>query len=218
MKHPFRRSRISPISRVSALGPGLMLALLLSACASKAPSPMLYDFGPLPALPARAQDGSESSAPTPPLVLFDLTGPAWLENQKMAYRLVYAEPQQTRFYAYSQWNATPLQLLGARLKSRFAQAGVAVLPDLASAANACMLRMEVDEFSQQFDTPERSSGHLALRASLFLQHRLIAQKNFASTTNANSGDAIGGAKALAAAADAIASELISWIKSVPAAP
>lgn len=221
MNHPFRRSPSSVLSRVNALGSGLMLA----ACASQAPAPMLYDFGLLSAMPNRGQEVAEIAAPTPTstpaLAMFDPTGPAWLDSPKMAYRLSYAEPQQSRFYAFSQWNATPLQLLGARLKSRIAQAGVTVLPGLEMAASANLLRLEVDDFSQQFDTPKHASGHIALRASLFRQHRLIGQKSFESTNNASSADAIGGAKALAVAADTIAAELITWINwinSVPAAP
>ncbi|MCL6483740.1 MAG: ABC transporter, partial [Janthinobacterium lividum] len=66
-------------------------------------------------------------------------------------------------------------------------------------------------FSQNFDTQTRSSGHVSLRISLFRGHRLIDQKTFSRSSPANRADAQGGAQALAAASDAIAADLLSWL-------
>ncbi|MDC8758155.1 ABC-type transport auxiliary lipoprotein family protein [Janthinobacterium fluminis] len=183
----------------------------LGGCAGKAAVATLYDFGPPPAPPAAA-------APPPALatlVVADATGPAWLDSQRMHYRLLYADAQQSRPYANNRWNSTPLQLLSQRLKSRIAQSGVKVLATTDAAAGVALLRVEVDDFSHNFDSQTQSSGRLNLRASLFRGHRLVDQKTFSRASGAASADAAGGARALAAASDAVAADLLAWLAALP---
>ena len=196
------------------LAPILAAGALLAGCASKSPPTTLYDFGPVPAAALAAVP--VTAAPLATLVIADITGPSWLDSTHMYYRLLYADALQSRPYAYNQWNATPLQLLGARLKSRIAQAGVKVLSATDAAAGATLLRIEVDDFSQNFDAATHSSAHITLRASLFRGHRLLDQKTFARNAAAASADAPGGARALATASDLMAADLITWLATVPA--
>ncbi|MEG1114039.1 MAG: ABC transporter, partial [Janthinobacterium sp.] len=101
----------------------LASAFLLGGCASRGPVPTFYDFGPTAPLAA-----AQPTAPAlPVLVIADASGPAWLDSQRMYYRLLYADAQQSRPYAYNRWNTPPLQLLSQRLKTRVAQSGVKVL-------------------------------------------------------------------------------------------
>lgn len=188
----------------------LMACTLLAGCASQGPVPTLYDFGPSMASPA-----ANSQPPLAALIIADATGPSWLDSQKMYYRLLYADAQQARPYAHNHWNATPLQLLSQRLKSRIAQTGVKVLSSTDAATGAMLLRIEIDDFSQNFDAPSRSSAHIALRVSAFYAHRLIDQQTFSSNTSAASADAAGGAKALAATTDALAKDIIGWLAALP---
>ncbi len=198
--------------RLPARLAGLALLLSLSACASKAPPPTLYDFGP----PAPAVGAAPAGLPgLRSLVVADVTGPSWLDSQRMYYRLLYADAQQSRPYAQNQWNAPPLQLLGQRLKSRIAQSGVKVLSATDAAASVALLRVEVDDFAQNFDSQTQSSAQLTLRASLFRGHTLIDQKTFTRREPAVSADAPGGAKALANASDAVAADLIGWLGALP---
>jgi len=136
-------------------------------------------------------------------VVADVTGPAMLDNQRMFYRLLNADAQQWRPYAYNQWSATPLQLLSQRLKARIAQGGVKVLSTTDASGGVPLLRLEADEFSQNFDSVAQSSATIALRASVFRSHRLVDQRTFTPTLPAGSADAPGGARALAAAAHAL---------------
>ena len=185
----------------------LASAFLLGGCASRGPVPTFYDFGPTAPLAA-----AQPAAPAlPVLVIADASGPAWLDSQRMYYRLLYADAQQSRPYAYNRWNTPPLQLLSQRLKTRVAQSGVKVLSTTDAAAGMPLLRIDVDDFSQNFDTQTQSSGHVSLRASLFRGHRLIDQKTFSRSGPAGSADAQGGAQALAAASDAIAADLLAWL-------
>ncbi|MGK5007375.1 ABC-type transport auxiliary lipoprotein family protein [Janthinobacterium sp. LB2P70] len=184
----------------------LAAAFLLGGCASRSPVPTFYDFGPAAPLAA-----ATAAPAVPVLVIADANGPSWLDSQRMYYRLLYADAQQSRPYAYNRWNTPPLQLLSQRLKTRVAQSGVKVLSTTDAAAGMPLLRIDVDDFSQNFDTQTHSSGHVSLRASLFRGHRLIDQKTFSRSGPAGSADAQGGAQALAAASDAIAADLLTWL-------
>lgn len=184
----------------------LAAAFLLGGCASRGPVPTFYDFGPAAPLAA-----ATAAPAVPVLVIADANGPSWLDSQRMYYRLLYADAQQSRPYAYNRWNTPPLQLLSQRLKTRVAQSGVKVLSTTDAAAGMPLLRIDVDDFSQNFDTQTQSSGHVSLRASLFRGHRLIDQKTFSRSGPAGSADAQGGAQALAAASDAIAVDLLAWL-------
>lgn len=190
-------------------------ALLLGGCASTPPTTARYDFGPLPAASVTA-----GSHPIGTLMVADLSGPASLESEHMQYRLLYADARQTRPYAHNQWSATPFQLLGQRLRSSFAQSGVKVLATTDAITNPTVLRMEVNEFAQNFDSASSSYGVINVRASLFRQHRLIDQRTFQRSVAAPTADAAGGAQALAAASDALAADLLVWLTSVtpPNAP
>ena len=199
----------SATSRTGAGVVTLATALLLGGCASRGPLPTYYDFGP-PASPVAAV--APVAAPAlPVLVIADANGPSWLDNQRMYYRLLYADAQQSRPYAYNRWNTPPLQLLSQRLKTRIAQGGIKVLATTDAAAGIPLLRIDVDDFSQNFDTEKQSSGQVTLRASLFRGHVLVDQKTFSRNSRAGSADAQGGAQALASASDAIAADLLAWL-------
>lgn len=188
----------------------LFALLALSACASKAPAPATYDFGPLPA----AQSPAGATA-TPALVVADVSGPASLDSNRMVYRLLYADAQQARPYAHNNWSVTPLQLLSQRLKGRIAQSGVKVLATTDAAVGLPLLRLEADDFSQHFDSATHSTGQVSLRASLFRNHKLVDQRTFTRSTEAPSADAAGGARALAASTDAIAADIVAWLNTLP---
>lgn len=189
-------------------------AAVLAGCASKGPQPTAYDFGPLgPSPTATATAGGTAAMPA--IVVADVSGPASLDSQRMFYRLMYADARQSRPYAYNTWAATPLQLMSQRLKSRIAQSGVKVVSTTDSASGLPLLRLEADEFSQNFDTATQSSASITLRASLFRNHKLVDQRTFSRSTRAPSADAAGGASALAEGTDAIAADILSWLAALP---
>jgi cholesterol transport system auxiliary component len=202
----------TPTTRLRHRTAIVAVALLLGACASKGPVNTQYDFGPLPQQEAAAPPAANRIGA---IIVADITGPASLDSERMQYRLLYADARQSRPYAYNQWTSTPLQLLTQRMKARIAQAGVKVLSATDSAASVNLLRMEVDEFSQNFDSATQSSGSIGLRASVFRQHRLIDQKTFVRKAAAPSADAAGGARALADATDALSAEVLAWLATLP---
>ncbi|CAN7618798.1 ABC-type transport auxiliary lipoprotein family protein [Pseudoduganella sp. LjRoot289] len=205
-------SRLSAgLSASLAITLAITLATTLGGCASKGPVASVYDFGPLPA----ASTPAPAAAALPALVIADVNGPASLDTNRMYYRLLYADAQQSRPYAHNAWSVTPLQLLSQRLRARLAQAGVKVLATTDAAVGMPVLRLEADDFSQNFDSQTRSSGQVSLRASLFRNHKLVDQKTFTRSTEAHSADAAGGARALAASSDAVAADILAWLASLP---
>jgi cholesterol transport system auxiliary component len=186
-----------------------ILALAVAGCASSSKNTganTQFDFGPLGAPATQV-----AQAPMAAIIVMDATGSPTFENERMVYRLNYNDPLQARTYANSRWSANPLLLVTQRLKSRLAQAGVKVLSATDSSNNIPILRIEVDDFSHAFASTTASEGQLTLRASLFNGHALHDQKTFTRATPASSADAAGGARALAASTDAVATDIIGWL-------
>ena len=187
----------------------MAITMLLGACASKGPSTAQYDLGPMP------DAGAPAAAGIGALIVADVAAPTALDTERMQYRLLYADARQSRPYAYNQWTATPPQLLTQRMKARIAQAGVQVLSTTDAAASPTVLRMELNDFAQNFDSATSSAGVVSLRASLFRSHKLVDQKTFARSVPAPSADAAGGARALADASDAVAADVLAWLATLP---
>lgn len=189
----------------------LAATALLSACASKGPAPTVYDFGPL-----TLQAATPASVPPAlaAMAVADVTGSIALDSNRMFYRLLYADALQTRAYAHNNWSVTPLQLLSQRMKARLAQSGVKVLPSADATPGMPVLRLEADDFSHTFDSTTSSQGQITLRVSLFRNHKLVDQRTFVRSTPAASADAAGGARALAASADAVAADLVAWLATL----
>jgi cholesterol transport system auxiliary component len=199
------------MKNAAAIATLLLAAGLLAGCAAKPDAIGSYDLGPLRAAPA-----ASAAAPLPAISVAEVRVPAWLDSRRMFYRLDYANDQQPRTYADSRWTMPPGQLFVQRLKSRLSQAGGTVVPTSDGALNLPVLYIEADDFSQNFASAERSSAHVAIRASLFDGRFLRAQKLFVRDAPAASADARGGAAALAAASDAIIDDIAAWLANLPA--
>ena len=196
-----------------------LCALALAGCSalpSKPTRPTMYDFGPEPVQAA-------ATAPNrPALVLPDVEVNGSLESTALLYRLGYEDPNQLRPYAFARWSAPPGELLRQRLRDVLGRDR----PVLDSAAGAALsrrggtpppvLRVELEEFSQLFDSPTASHGVLRLRCTLLENtgggERLVAQRSFAVQRPAPSADAPGGVRALAAATDAAAQDIAAWLQ------
>jgi cholesterol transport system auxiliary component len=184
----------------------LAAAATLGACAgtSNVP-PGEYDFG----------IGGATLEEPPRLrreiTVAEATAPAWLDSPAILYRLAYRDAAQPRAYAESRWVAPPAALFTVQLRQRLAattRSGVLAPGD--GVRTTTMLRVELQEFSQVFDAPERSRAVVRVHAVLVSGGRLLAQTSFSVDRPAPSPDAPGGARALALAADAAIDRLIGW--------
>lgn len=190
----------------------LIGAALLAGCATpSAPvRPVTHDLGPgLLATPP-----SNRMAPLLAMALAEVEAAAALDSTALTYRLLYADAQQPRPYALARWSAPPAQLLQQRLRETLGQRRAVLQPGDPGAV--LLLRVELDEFSQVFEAPERSAGLVKLRATVLAlgsgsAPRLLAQRAFIVQRPAPSPDAAGGARALAAASDVALDELSQWL-------
>lgn len=191
-----RRPRL-PLAGSAALA----AATLLAACSiggPPTPAPSLYDFGP----PA-ARLGS---APAMPLAV-DVRAPQWLDSPGIDYRLAYADAQRFQEYAGSRWVAPPAQLLAQRLRQQ-----LGATPASGPVVAGCILRIDLQEFSQRFDNEEQSAGVIEAQAVLLdARRRFVAGRSFAVERPAASADARGAAAALLAASNALGGELAGWL-------
>lgn len=204
----------------------VLVALTLGACSALPDKPVraaMYDFGPGPlaVMPVAA------AAPLPALALAEIETSASLDSTAILFRLAYADAQQLRPYALARWSMPPAQLLQQRLRNTLSRSRVVLHAGEGPALSRSgkpgvlprVLRLELDEFSQLFDTPASSVGLVRLRATLVEVtgggDKLLAQRSFTLQSPAPSADAAGGVRALTAASDAAVMALDEWLRQMP---
>jgi len=197
--------------RISACA--AIVAVLLGGCATKVASYTQYDFGPLPG--TASATGNMGAAALPAVSLAEVSSPAWLDNTMMMFRLAYANDLQPRPYATTRWTMPPGQLFSQRLKARIGQVGGTVVSASDGAVNIPVLRIDMEDFSQTFDSASHSVAQVAIRASLFNGRILLAQKTFRRQVATPTPDAAGGARAFSNANDALIDDLLAWLASLP---
>jgi len=164
-----------------------------------------YDLGPLRSH-ARENPGIDVA-----LLLPDVTAPVWLDNQGIIYRLNYQDAAQTRVYSNSRWAASPAQLLSQRMRNRFAAAAGSIVTAGTGARADYALHIDLEDFSQAFDSESQSRVSMRLRASLIsvAGRTLVAQHTFELERPA-APNAEGAVKALGATSDAMIERLLEW--------
>jgi cholesterol transport system auxiliary component len=196
----------------------VLAALALAGCKALPDKPVrqtMYDFGPS----TTAETAATSRGA---LVLPEVEVTGILETPALLYRLGYEDAHQLRPYAYARWSAPPGQLLRQRLRDVLGR-DRAVLDAAAAAALSRrggtpppVLRVELEEFSQLFDSPGESKGVVRVRCTLLENtgggERLVAQRSFNVQRPAPSADAPGGVRALTAATEAAAQDIASWLQ------
>jgi cholesterol transport system auxiliary component len=180
----------------------LLAALLLSACVGGAgnsvPS-VTYDFG-LPV--ARLAVGGAW-----PGLSLEVRSPPWFDSTNVDYRLAYADPLTRRQYVGSRWAGAPAQLIAQRLRQQ-----LGVVSATANSATDCLIRVELQEFSQVFDSPQSSRGVLTASVSLIDgKRRVVAERLAVIDKPALGADASGGVQALVAASTEFGRLLSDWL-------
>ena len=188
--------------------------LMLGACAIERPDsavPVEYDFGPPPSH-ARGENA------IPAIVMIaTVRAPGWIDSDGIIYRLLYEGAARPQAYAMSRWAAEPPSLLGDRLRSRLAAASRGVVSPVFGARSDYTLRVELEDFSQQFEAPGQSRALLRARVTLLGSDPriLLAQRVFEVQQLAEP-HAQGAVKALTVATDRFLDELLPWVAAVVA--
>ncbi|CAB3768017.1 ABC-type transport auxiliary lipoprotein family protein [Paraburkholderia humisilvae] len=176
---------------------------LLSGCASSSTvmSDIRYDLGP----PAQVA----SAGPLSPVKMLDVTAPETLGSDRLIYRLSYVDTQRTASYANSHWTMPPAQLLTQRLRNALSARGTVLTGG--DGMRAPVLRVDLEEFEQDFDAQAQSHGAVTARATLSFQGKVVGQHTFAARAPASTPDAAGGARAIAAATDDLVAQITAWL-------
>ncbi len=212
---------------------GLFLIFIWSLTGCSLPkagvAPLVFDFGP-----GTLQAPAATQTPAQPaLALAEVQASPALEGTALLYRLAYSDAQQLQPYALARWSMPPAQLVRQRLLERLGQQRALLLPGDVGPGTAAplagsatrqtlpllrTLRVELEEFSQLFDSPTHSSGLLRLRVTLVQPgpdgERLVAQRSIVVQRPAPTPDASGGVRALTAATDAAMQEIEVWLRGL----
>ncbi len=194
-----------------------LISWAVVGCGSLQPAarPLLYDFGPGERVAATPAKPASLAA----VALTAVESASALDSTAVLYRLAYSDAQQMRPYAQARWTMPPAELLRRRLGERLGQTRVVLqsADGVNTPAGALSLRLELEEFSQVFDAPDKSAGLLRLRATVTRAGgNLVAQRSFVVQRESTSADAPGGVRALTAAADAAIAEIDHWLQQVQA--
>jgi len=175
-------------------------ACLIGGCASGGglPPPAVYDLGP-------AVQESQAKALLPGMGL-ELNVAAWLDSDRIHYRLLYDHPERVREYSLSRWAAPPSVLLAQRL-NRVLRGGAT------AAGSRCTLNLEIDEFGQHFSSPQRSVGVMQGRIRLLGKSGVLAERPIRVERVAPTQDARGGVSALNAVIEGLEQELSGWMRT-----
>ena len=168
----------------------LLLCFLLAGCftAGKRGGDVamtIYDFGPLP----EQRQGAERNVP----MALEVRVPLWFDSLGINYRLLYAEPARLHEYTRGRWAGPLSQMIQRRLIRQ-----LGFVPSGQGRAT-CLLRIEIDEFSQIFTSAIES--HAVMQGNLrWLDRRrgLLAERPLSFRLTAETPDAHGGVAALTA--------------------
>ena len=206
---------------------GLVLSLWLAGCSAlpSRPAPAeRYDLGLVELSQLAPAAATPRTAPVP-LVLAEVQAPGLTDGMTaMLYRLRYADGQQLRAYQQARWSQPPAQMLEQRLRTRLGleRPVLSERDDISFRAPdsrmLATLKVELDEFSQVFDSVSTSHVVVRVRASLIARdvrtggNVLQGQKILTAQLPATTADAPGGAKAMALAVDDVAAQLSLWLQ------
>lgn len=229
------RAAIATICIARHVHSTLLVAILVSvvgalggcALTEKPVRPAVFDFGPGELKPAAT---SPQVAMLTPLALAEVEANPALDSTAVVYRLSYDNVQQLRPYAQARWSMPPAQLVRQRLRAHLSLQRAVLNPGEGVVASGStkaapaeagvrLLRVELEEFSQVFESATQSVGLVRLRATVVQPtaagEQLLAQREFTLQRPAPSRDAAGGVRALTLATDAAVQELGQWLRQLP---
>jgi cholesterol transport system auxiliary component len=186
----------------------LAVSTVIGCAVAPAVNVTAYDFGPNP---MRAGVRTRLFGV---LTVDRVRAPSWYDGSDILYRLAYQDPTRPQVYRQSRWIASPEELLTQRLRQKLdtvIEGGVTSSDE--GVASDYLLRVDLIEFSQVFDTADASHAVVRIRASLIdVKHgQLLAQNDFDAERRAPTPNAAGAVRALQEATDAVLANLANWL-------
>jgi len=191
--------------------------LLLTGCTvipKPDPSTAVYNFA-VYTPPSTKQPEQQRVRNGKKILVPQVTAPLWLDNPAIHYRLAYHNAAQSYTYAGSRWSSPPAFLLTQQIKQKIAaDTHHLVIKDSSVAIVEYELHIEIEDFSQIFNTLTDSYVSIRFRASLVNNaHRLVAQEIFSTTHAATTADAAGAVSGFSIASNQLVDELIEWLNN-----
>lgn len=179
---------------------GFVLALSACSVGGRNLSPVrTYDFGVSPPL--------QSARSVLPGLALEVRSPSWFDSLGIDYRLNQDDPLRLREYADSRWAVNPGVLVAQRLRQSLGASS-----SLGGMPAPCLLRVELQEFSQVFESSSDSRG--LLQGELVLidsQRQRLAVEHFFIEKPAATPDARGGVGALILAVNELGEFTSNWL-------
>lgn len=143
---------------------------------------------------------------------------AWLQDQRMCYRLLYNNPAAVAYYRDSRWSAPVPEMLSQFVQDSVAGSGVwrAVIGPRDTARAALDIRIRLLELCQNFRSPQHSTAVFDALVTVVRNDTgaVVAQHEFNQQRPAPTADAAGGVEAERAATAAFAKALVDWLASL----
>lgn len=168
--------------------------LAFTGCTLTPSQPALHDFGTGP-----SQSGNRTA--TRPDITVE--APKWLQDNRIHYRLLYAEPTQVRFYTLDRWLAPPSELLEQQLKS-------------GGLNPRSPLTVRLLDFEQQFEAPQKAKVLMRFAIEAYTPDRQVMtqSREFRFEQVCATPDAKGAVNALAKLSVKSVGQIRSWLDSL----
>lgn len=182
----------------------LLLALFLAGCFTSGKRGAeevlaIYDLGLLSS--AKPIEKPQRIQP----VAIEVRAPLWFDSLGIEYRLAYLDQARLREYGRARWAGPPAQLIQQHLVQ---QLGFVIH---GQSRAGCVLRFDVTEFSQVFDTPNTSHAVLQGRLQwMDRSRRSMVMREVDLMSDSLSADARGGVAALSVAIEQLTATIRGW--------
>lgn len=169
--------------------------VLMQGCAEIGQAPALHDFGVTP-VPLHSRQEPEAAE-------IKVLAPKWLGDNRIRYRLLYAQPTRIRFYNLDQWIAPPQELLKLQLASANLDPNYSLVVHLLN-------------FEQQFEEPGSAFVLLHFRADVFSAYskKKGDSREFVLRSGKVSPDAEGAVEGFAESAAQASQQIQAWLRNL----
>ncbi|MCF7966895.1 hypothetical protein V3O24_13920 [Methylobacter sp. Wu8] len=168
------------------------LVFFTVACSDAAKPPELHDFG-LPVSTATHQGRAS----------VNINAPTWLWDNRIRYRLLFAEPSQVRYYGLDRWIASPPELFEQFLI-------------FSGKAKDYALIIRLQDFEQQFEAPERAKVVLRFSVEAYAaNNKKIGVQEFYLQQFTKTPDAAGAISGFTDLTHQAAEKIQGWLAGLP---
>ncbi|PKM11313.1 MAG: hypothetical protein CVV13_09610 [Gammaproteobacteria bacterium HGW-Gammaproteobacteria-3] len=176
----------------------IALLLFMAGCSvnSKHRNVALHDLGPV------TFAYTQETAPTSTI---KVSSPTWLSDTRIYYRSLFLTPTVLKSYTLDRWIAEPGELLQRRFS-------------LIKAVQGRVLQIQLIDFEQQFDAPERARSSFRFSAEVFRSgsRKPLGQRIFSYSQENSTPDAAGAIKSFSELSNRAANDLALWLDTLNA--